>query len=65
MSRHCHENKLSHLPCFVNNAFLERTDDEWEERAVRLATLPNMRVDASLNAIGVFYVLLPSWSVDG
>ena len=26
----------------------------WEEKAVRLATLPNMRVDASLNAIGVF-----------
>jgi len=45
---------LNHLPCFVNNAFLERRDDVCEEKAVRLATLPNMRVDASLNAIGVF-----------
>jgi hypothetical protein len=56
---------LNHLPCFVNNAFLERRDDVCEEKAVRLATLPNMRVDASLNAIGVFMFSSALNVVDG
>lgn len=46
------------LPCLEINIFFERREDEREDNAVRLATPPNMRVEASLNAIDVCWCML-------